>query len=292
MFIAHPKGQISPLLPIEPTIVSVIIQLARIRQCINPTQVISLINSMIKDSPVQDDLIKFKKSTGITGELEDIGKVGFGYWRGFKERNRNKIVSKKGKKYEMDRSSWSTYSNFNQMYDGVMNEFVDAGVAVERDTPAWMDKDSKIVDKSDAFGCIVAHDITHPDYIIVMDEVGGNTSQKGDGYVGGKLMLCETRKTPQQKINTKNKHYTLLGLTALSGKPIMCCVIFSGVNDNVLCETGFDMNAECVGSPDDPDFSRIIAGLERISQVDHHVTFEGKKFRVSVDGAQMDPLLP
>ena len=111
-----------------------------------------------------------------------------------------------------------------------------------------------IVDESDAFGCIVTHDIIHPDYIIVVDEVGGNTSQKSDGYVGGELMFCKTGKMPQQNSNTKIKHYTLLGLTALSGKPIMCCVIFSGKNENILCETGFDMNAEFVGSPDDPGF--------------------------------------
>ena len=76
----------------------------------------------------------------------------------------------------MDRSSWSTYSNFYQMYDGVIFDFVDAGVVVERDAAVWMDEESWIVAERDAFGCIVNHTITHPDYIIIMDEVGGNTS--------------------------------------------------------------------------------------------------------------------
>lgn len=50
---------------------------------------------MIKDTPAQQDLIKFKRSICVSGEDEDLGKVGPGYWRGFEARNRNKIVSKK-----------------------------------------------------------------------------------------------------------------------------------------------------------------------------------------------------
>lgn len=61
-----------------------------------------------------------------------------------------------------------------------------------------------------------------------MDEVGGNISQTGDGAMGGELFLCEKSKTPQQKISTKDKHYTVLGLTNLEGKAEMCVVIFAG----------------------------------------------------------------
>ena len=147
--------------------------------------------------------------------------MGAGYWRGFRERNKHNFVSKKGLKFEIDRASWSTYTNFNQMYDGVIKEFVESGVAKKRSQLAWMDRDGILVDEKDMFGCEVTHDITDPDMIIVMDEVGGNTSQKGDGHLGGELMLCETGKSPQRKVNTKNKHYTVLGLTTLSGKPVM-----------------------------------------------------------------------
>lgn len=69
-----------------------------------------------------------------------------------------------------------------------------------------MDKESRIVDGSNAFGYMATHNVTHPDCIIIMDEASRNTSQKGDGYVSGKLMLCNTKKTPQQKLNAKSKH--------------------------------------------------------------------------------------
>ena len=170
------------------------------------------------------------------------------------EKKKHNFVSKKGLKFEIDRASWSTYANFNQMYDGVINEFVDAGVAKKRSEPAWMNRDGILVDEKDAFGCKVTHDITDPDMIIVMNEVGRNTSQKGDGHLGGELMLCETGKYPQRKVSTKNKHYTVLGLTTLSGKPVMCCIIFAGLRENALCETGLDLEAEIIGETSDDNF--------------------------------------
>ena len=46
-------GLVSPLLPVESTIVSVIIPLARIWECINPTTDILMFNSLITDTPIQ-----------------------------------------------------------------------------------------------------------------------------------------------------------------------------------------------------------------------------------------------
>ena len=60
---------------------------------------------------------------------------------------------------------------------------VNVKVAELLDVPVWMDKDSYAVKEEDAFGCKVMHRITPPDYYFVMDEVGGNISQKGDGNV-------------------------------------------------------------------------------------------------------------
>ena len=69
------------------------------------------------------------------------------------------------------------------MYEGVITELVDTKVAVERVPAAWMDRDRFECEEKDAFGCMVTHDITDPDYVLTLDEVGGNTSQKGDGQI-------------------------------------------------------------------------------------------------------------
>ena len=62
------------------------------------------------------------------------------------------------------------------------------------------------------------------------DEVGCNTSQKGDGHIDGTLHLCERNHIPYSKASNKDKRFTLMGLTTLLGKPLICCVIFKGVN--------------------------------------------------------------
>ena len=54
-------------------------------------------------------------------------------------------------------------------------------------------------DKSNAFRCKVTHKLIRPDMCIFGDEVGGNLSMKGDGHVGGKLLLGERGYIPQEK---------------------------------------------------------------------------------------------
>jgi len=74
----------------------------------------------------------------------------------------------------------------------------------------------------------------------VMDEVGGNTSQKGDGHIGGKLLVCAKGMIPQKK-KIKNKHWKLLGLTALNGYPVICVIVFAGIRSQAVVETGIDI---------------------------------------------------
>jgi len=160
------QGHLSPLLPIEPTIVQIIIQLSCIYQCNNPSQGLMLINSIIEGTPAQSDLIEWKLKIGCF--RSDLGRAGAGYWRGFLKRNGNKIVSRKGLKYEINRAKWSTYAIFRKMYDGVIHEFAPAGISKERESPAWMDRMGNAVEEKDAYRCIVTHDITDPDYVITL----------------------------------------------------------------------------------------------------------------------------
>ena len=59
-----------------------------------------------------------------------------------------------------------------------------------------MDKARNVVKEEQVFFCQVTNDITNPDYFLVMDEVGGNIHQKGDGNMAGQLQLCEVGTTP------------------------------------------------------------------------------------------------
>ena len=75
------------------------------------------------------------------------------------------------------------------MYNRIHNEMVDIGVAMPYEEPLWQDANGINCLESDAFGCKVTHNLTHPKICVVIDEVGANTNQKGDGQVGGKLLV-------------------------------------------------------------------------------------------------------
>ena len=89
-------------------------------------------NSLIDNSELAKDLVEWKKKN-IRGTNNTLPKIGRGYWQGFMRRRGHEICSKKGEKYELDRASWTTYANFNDMYKHVYDKMVDAGVAVVRD---------------------------------------------------------------------------------------------------------------------------------------------------------------
>ena len=55
-------GPSSPLLKYEPEFVAVIVQMARMRMALSPTDCIALINSLIEWKQVQRDLFEFKNN--------------------------------------------------------------------------------------------------------------------------------------------------------------------------------------------------------------------------------------
>ena len=60
-------------------------------------QRLSLVNSLISGTNIQCELVKWKKihTQNFTGTL------GRGYWVNFMKRNKNKIVGRRGQKYEL-----------------------------------------------------------------------------------------------------------------------------------------------------------------------------------------------
>lgn len=153
-------------------------------------------------------------------------------------------------------------SNFCQMYDEVAKEMVDAGIAVEFPVPVWMDRYGNIVEEDFAYGCQVTHDVKRPANCFALDELGGNTSQKGDGQNGGQLFVCGKGEVPQITINVRSKHYTVMGITAFTGEIVMCVIIFAGLKPNALYETGFDPFAARTVRLKGETFLAFVVGLQ------------------------------
>ena len=81
-----------PLLPQETMFIATIIQLERIRQCLTPSQGLTMINLMMQDTLVQENLIKFKQNHSHINS--NPGKLGADYWAGFRSRTKDQLVKK------------------------------------------------------------------------------------------------------------------------------------------------------------------------------------------------------
>ena len=104
-----------------------------------------------------------------------------------------------------------------------------------------MDRYGRICDEKDSFGCKVFHKLVRPDMCICGDKFGGLISMKGDGHVGGELMLVEKGQVPMKKISSNSKKFTLIGLTALTGEPVICILIIEGKRPNPSIEARIDI---------------------------------------------------
>lgn len=118
-----------------------------------------------------------------------------------------------------------------------------AWVAERLSHPIWIDRCGKECSNNDALGCMVIHKLCPSDRCFVGDLVGRNVSMKGDGHAGGKLLL-----RGQGQVHTRSSHvekrFTMIGLTALDGAPILCVLIFPGAKRDLLLETGIYIRAK------------------------------------------------
>lgn len=72
-----------------------------------------------------------------------------------------------------------------------------------------MNCSGNIVDENKVHECKVNHDIIHPVYCTVTDEVGNNISMKNDGHIGGGGSIY-VKKEPSHSRKLRQKISTLL----------------------------------------------------------------------------------
>ena len=168
-------------------------------------------------------------------------------------RNGHRIVSRRGRKYKLNRDKWTTYGNFESMHVHILDKLVHGNIAVEYPEPVWKKKDRKVVEEEEeAFGCKVTHNIVHPEWCIVGDETGMNLSMKGDR--GSEKLLVARGDQPREKASSNDCHATVIGLTLLTGAPLMCIVVMKGCNPKPDVELGLDPFAIIFGKETDNFF--------------------------------------
>ena len=228
---------------IEKKIVCVLKSKSEIGLPLSVGECLPTINELIQDENLQSQ-IKFIQ-TRVHGRCTNdpmIGKLGEGWFRNFCQRYKDEIKSKKGRQFDVYRSNFTTFSNFRLMYENVENSMIRCGVAERRDVPVYVNDFGEIVDELEATGYKSSTNLTHPELCFAFDEVGCNTSMAKDGNVAGRRYMCAAQN--QQRIigSKKDKHFTVIGVTAFDGTPVMCVVIIDGKERNLLTEVGIDLD--------------------------------------------------
>ena len=81
----------------------------------------------------------------------------------------------------------------------------------------------------------------------MVDEVGENISQKGDGNAGGQKFMVANDMRAQVRNSFKDNHFTVLGFTAATGEAVMCAIIIAASKLKVTDVTGFNPLSEDCG---------------------------------------------
>ena len=122
-----------------------LITLSKIRLDFNPIEPIKLINAIIEGTPHQQRLIEWKKKNGQHQSKYNTGKIIEKYFFQFMKQNAHRLVSKRGRKYEIYRATWNKHQNFKQIYDCIEDALIKSGLAKALDVPIFMDKDGNKV---------------------------------------------------------------------------------------------------------------------------------------------------
>ncbi|CAJ1966096.1 unnamed protein product [Cylindrotheca closterium] len=241
---ATKPGPVSPAAAIEPLLLTIIQYRLQAGQPLTQPETIAFANSLIQGSEVEESLIDFHRACG-SKPTQTLGKRWF---KGFMRRHEDILKTGRGSKQDRARKEWTTYENVQQMYTLVYEQMVKAGIAEQlpESEHYWVDKEGQIVDSEDkAAGHKCTIRLTHPEYLLFGDEVGTDTAQDQDGHNGGETYIKFADGTKVELLSTKaTGRFTVMGLTAASGDPVMCIVIIAGKELGVQDYMGFDHQAE------------------------------------------------
>ena len=166
----------SPIAAAEKYIAETIIQMAKIKRPLSVSACIQLANSMISGTTHQKKLVEFKKKR----KFNETNGLGHAWFKGFCKRN-PAVITRKAVKFSINRAEWCNKENFQIMYDSIYKELEEAGVATKYEHDGvWKNLTGDCVDSFQAVGRKCQYDLTHPEYLLLVDEVGSNTNMTSD----------------------------------------------------------------------------------------------------------------
>jgi len=222
-------GVVSPMVRMEGYFVDIFLTLGAMRQPSNATEGLQIINSMIKGTVTETEVLEWKKKhlKLECNDCENGPLLGPKYWANFLRRH-PQLSTKHCVRFDSQREAWATYENFAQMYDDVYRGMVKSGIAIELEEEVWVNKEGKIVStEEESFGRKTKHILTRPNYLIFVDETGDDTSQKQDGNQGGEKFVVGVKERALLSSSFDGCHWTSLGFTLGDGRPLLCVIIIA-----------------------------------------------------------------
>ncbi len=104
-------------------------------------------NNLIHQTYTQERLPEFQRIHSLCNNSFTPRLVTRAWWRGFLKRHKDKIVTKRGEKFALNRSEWTTLPNIKQMYEVIYDEMLDAGITISLQIPIFTDIDGNPVDE-------------------------------------------------------------------------------------------------------------------------------------------------
>jgi len=230
----------SPMAAIEPVILQVVLWKQEANQPITPTEGLQLSNSLIEGKPIQEEI----KKNQLMLKREPTGILSKTYWKLFMRRHKHAIESKRGGRIASNRAEWVTYENIKMMYDLIYSQMIEAGIAVSLPEDEWYWVNNlglRVDNEEESSGLKVKIKLTHPEWLLFGDEVGNEMNQKDDKNVEGRKYLVKKNSLPKLTGSNVDARFTAIGLTAASGDPVMCVIIFAAEELTFSQQMGHDI---------------------------------------------------
>jgi hypothetical protein len=201
-------GPVPCTLTLEPFFVETFLKLAAMRQPLAATEALEFMNATITNTTYENEVVEWK--TTIKRDKEGQPTLGKKYWRGFLKRH--PILSiKSATHFDSFREEWYNVDNFEWMYNECYEKMVEAKVASKVDEEVWLDKKGRIVGlEDDAFGRKTNYLMRKPEFVVFVDEVGDNTSQKNDGNIAGTKYVVSKMIYALKKAPHHDNHFRTL----------------------------------------------------------------------------------
>ena len=156
---------------IEPDLVDLILCMSKIKRSLAVSKGLHLCNQLINGTDTHQNPNQFQaQQKHLCRTLKELGKVGCHYWVKFLKRNEHNIKSTTPKKITLDRSYWTTFMNFDNMYPHVEEVMIESNIAKRLPENNFMNAQGREVNNErDAVGCKVEVDLLRLDLALVLD---------------------------------------------------------------------------------------------------------------------------